>query len=192
MKTEIDESIDLAIVPSCKHEHVTWNTRLPVLEQAEIMGALRAAGLPLAYMEASEGESPRSEIVCVAEVREEVVHALVATPSGLVYRFQPAPFELTFWAFAARHYYWVTFSLADRAHVSTLTGVPVKTMKGRTFSRCSSGLSNVPLNALLAELNAATPTLPRLVDRYMDSDHIVRTKSLIGETPGNAGRSAVG
>lgn len=147
------ESEISAADPSDRDENVTWNTRLPVSNQAEIMAALRAAGLPLANSAASEGESLRSELVCVAEVREGAVHALVATPSGLVYRFQPAVFELKFWAFAARHYYWVTFSLADREHVSTLTGVPVKTMKGRTFSRTNSGLSNVPLNELLAGLN---------------------------------------
>jgi hypothetical protein len=158
MKIENIESAISATVPSRTCEHVTWNTRLLVTDQVGIMAALRAAGLPLASTEAIEGESPRSELVCVAEVREREVHALVATPSGLVCRFQPAVFELAFWAFAARHYYWVTFSMADRAHVSRLTGVSLKAMKGRTFSRDSAGLSKVSLDALLISLNVVTPT----------------------------------
>jgi len=157
MRIENVESGISAIIPSSENEYVTWKTRLPVADQVEMIAALRAAGLPLANTETSEGERPQSELVCVAAVREGSIHALVATPSGLVYRFEPAVFELSFWAFAARHYYWVTFSLADREHVSALTGVPVKTMKGRTFSRSKLGLSNVPLNALLAELNLIAP-----------------------------------
>lgn len=121
------------------------------------MAALRAAGLPLANTaDTSEDESSQSQIVCIAVVKEDVIHALVATPSGLVYRFEPKIFELSFWSFAARYYYWVTFSLADREQVSQLTGVSAKAMKGKAMVRGKSERNIGSLDALLNELTGTS------------------------------------
>jgi hypothetical protein len=81
------------------------------------MAALRRAGLPLADTMASDGESPQSQLVCVAAVREAGIHALVATPSGLVYRFEPAVFELSFWrsppvTITGLHFPWLIASMS--------------------------------------------------------------------------------
>lgn len=140
-------------VYATKLERVTWDAQVLVANQPAIMASLRAAGLPLANTaDTAEDESGQSQLVCVAEVREDMIHALVATPSGLIYRFEPTIFELSFWSFAARNYYWVTFCMADREKASKLTGVPLKMIKGKTLSRSKSGLSGMALDALLGDL----------------------------------------
>jgi hypothetical protein len=132
---------------------VTWQSRVPVVNPGAVMQSLRAAGLPLANSVDTEGEeSSQSSLVCIAEVRENLIHALVACPTGLVYRFEPVEFEAFFWGFAARNYYWVTSSMADREWISKLTDVPLKSMKGKALSRSKDGLSKVPLNSILAAL----------------------------------------
>lgn len=131
----------------------TWDSRVPLSNPTEIISALRSAGLPLANTnEPSEDESSQSQLVCIAEVQENAIRAVIATPSGLVYRFEPMAFEQSFWAFAARHYYWVTGSMKDREKVSALTEVALKSIKGRTLSRTKSEQSNMALDEILAEL----------------------------------------
>lgn len=143
----------VTVLRSTESGQVTWDARVPVANQTEIMAALRAAGLPLANTaETAEDESGQSQLVCVAEVREDIIFALIATPSGLVYRFEPTHFELSFWSFAARNYYWVTSCMADREQASKLTDVPLKIMKGKTLSRGKSELSKVALDTLLGDL----------------------------------------
>lgn len=134
-------------------EKETWDSRIPVANPTEIISVLRAAGLPLANTnEPGEDESNQSQLVCIAEVHEDSIRALVATPSGLAYRFEPMAFEQSFWAFAARHYYWVTGSMKDREKVSALTEVALKSIRGRTLSRTKSEQRNMALDEILAEL----------------------------------------
>lgn len=131
----------------------TWSAQLPVPNAADILSALRAAGLPLAVSAPSDGDSDDSDasaMVCLAEVADARIWAIVACPNGLVFRFEPPVYEPAFWSFAAQYYYWVTGNMADRQKVSELAGIPVKSMKGRCLSRAKSpALSRTTLDALL-------------------------------------------
>jgi DNA polymerase III epsilon subunit-like protein len=139
-------------------EHPTWNSQIPVNDPAQMIQALRAAGLPLANNESAEGDSEQSHLVCIAEVRPDGIHAVVAFPSGLVFRFQPSTFEFEFWNFAARYYYFVTGNMADRRHVASLTGVDIKEITGRTLRRGKEeALSGMKLDEILAHLGVGVP-----------------------------------
>lgn len=138
----------------------TWDAQVPVIDSAAVMTALRAAGLPLSVSgiedDESEADSERSAIVCVAAVREDGVTALVACPSGLVYRFEPPAFDLEFWRFAARFYYLVTGNLEDRRRIADLTSVPFKEITGRCLVRKKETvLSGRSLDDLLGALGMA-------------------------------------
>lgn len=132
---------------------VTWENQVPVYGAESLFSSLRASGLPLANAGAAnddEGESDQSKIVCVVSVIGETAHALVACPSGVLFRFEPAIFEKGFWEFAARYYYIVTGCMADRNLLSELTGVPAKEIKGKAVSRVKGdGVSNMTLDGLL-------------------------------------------
>ncbi|MBV7538459.1 hypothetical protein KW842_22030 [Duganella sp. sic0402] len=148
-----DESIGTSPKPSADEGQATWHSRVLVDNPAALMVALRAAGLPLANnIDIIEEESSQSSLVCVAEIDEDRILAIVACPSGQVYRFEPTVFEQSFWSFAARNYYWVTGSMLDREQVSKLTDVPVKSIKGRTLTRGKSLRSKLSLDSMLAEL----------------------------------------
>lgn len=136
---------------------LTWDSQVPVVDPVQTIQALRAAGLPLANNDSEEGDSEQRHLVCIAEVRQDVIHAVVAFPSGLIYRFQPSIFELQFWNFAARYYYFVTGNMADRRHVASLTGVEVKEIAGRTLHRGKEEtLSGMGLDEILAQLGVKT------------------------------------
>lgn len=138
----------------------TWNNQVLVPEPIKLLAGLRAARLPLATsLDATadgESESEQSKLVCIADVRQNLIHAIVVTPSGWVFRFEPTEFEPAFWLFAARNYFWVTGSLADRRHVAQLSGVPFEGISGRALQRNKTvELSALTLDALLAELGCA-------------------------------------
>lgn len=117
----------------------TWESRVEVHDPELIMAALRAAGLPLAYASEQEGEeSDASRIVCVAAYLHGQIQALVATPSGLVYRFEPDVIVDDFWRFALNHYYVVTGNIADRLAFAQHIEVPEKAVKGRALIRKKS------------------------------------------------------
>lgn len=148
-----------AIIPS----RITWDSQVPIPDAAALMVVLRAAGLPLSNtVEVLEDESGASCIVCIAALRLDGVHALVACPSGLMYRFEPAAFEQHFWHFACRNYYLITGNLADRREMADLAGLTAKDIKGRALIRGqgddASGLS---LDGLLGKLgwSIQQPTL---------------------------------
>ncbi|GGC25524.1 hypothetical protein [Pseudoduganella buxea] len=143
----------------------TWRTQVPVSNPGAIMAALRAAGLPLANAsDIAEDESSQSQIVCVADVRDDTIHALVTTPTGLVYRFEPSDFEREFREFAARNYYWVTYAMADRERLSRMTEVPTKIIKGRALARGKAERVGCSLDALLHLVAAgARPSQSELV-----------------------------
>lgn len=124
------------------------------VDASSIMAALRAAGYPLSSStDAAEGESDASKLVCIADVRESMMHAIVATPSGIVQRFEPSQFEPQFWSFACRHYYLVTGNIADRRRAAELAGVEIKDVKGRTLLRGKSeDLSGMTLDGMLANI----------------------------------------
>ena len=136
----------------------TWSAQVTIVEPSFLVGALRSAGLPLASAgESSETDSDASAIVCIASVGPAGIHAVVGTPSGLVWRFEPETFESSFWAFAARYYYWVTGNLADRHLVAELTGIPLKDIKGRALLR---GKVEAPSGATIDDLLRKLGCLP--------------------------------
>lgn len=122
---------------SVKVGRSTWESQVEFKDAAGLMRVLRLAGFPLAndFEQGDAGESEASKIVCIAAFSKGLICAVVACPSGLVYQFEPDFFEDCFWQFAARHYYVVTGNRADRTLMSTLTGVDVGLIKGRTLVR---------------------------------------------------------
>lgn len=136
-----------------KNTKHTFNSQTPVDADA-VLATLRAAGFPLASSsELTEGESDNSKLVCVAEVRNNMIHAIVASPSGIVYRFEPTVFEPSFWSFAGRHYYFVTGNIADRRRVAELAGIEFKDIKGKTLARGKSeSLSEMTLDGMLSHI----------------------------------------
>lgn len=144
---------------ACKvSSQIAWNAQVPLQCPTLLVSALRSAGLPLANAaESSETDSDASAIVCIASVGPVGIHAVVATPSGLVWRFEPEGFEPRFWAFAARYYYWVTGNLADRRLVAELAGTPLKDIKGRALLR---GKVEAPSGATIDDLLRKLGCLP--------------------------------
>lgn len=135
----------------------TWSDQVQIANPQDLIASFRAAGLPLAdaSAEQDEDESDNSKIVCLAEVNQSSVSAIVACPSGLIYRFEPTEFEPAFWSFAARNYYLVTGNMTDRNHVAILAGVQIKMAKGRTLARGKSDrLSGLTLDEMVASIRA--------------------------------------
>lgn len=133
---------------------LTWETRTPISEPEHISTTLRGAGILASSNSNETGEgTSSSEILCIAGVGEKNIHALVACPSGLLYRFEPKFFEHDFWSFAARHYYWITNCLADRAHVAHLTGVPLNQIRGKTLLTGRQKIPYTSLDSILSEFN---------------------------------------
>lgn len=130
----------------------------PLPNPSMIMAALRAAGLPLAsgQEEDEAGASAGSEIVCIAAVTDDNIHALVATPSGLVYRFEPDDLDAAFWKFSGSNYYWVTGNMADRQKAADLAGIDIKQIKGRCLNNKKiTEISGLGLDEVLEQLGYA-------------------------------------
>jgi DNA ligase (NAD+) len=124
----------------------TWNSRVEVKNAVEVISALSAAGLPIG----ASGD----DIVCVVAVGEAPI-ALVASPNGRVYRFEPTVFEVGFWSFAVANYYLVTGNQADRAKLAEQAGVNTSEIKisGRAINRAKSDApSGMTLDAMLESL----------------------------------------
>lgn len=121
-----------------------WDSRSEVADPLGLIQALKRAGFPLQGESTKEGEteleedeSKASQIVCVLALSQDdgAFQAIIATPSGAVFKIAPEVFDLDFWAFAARYYYIVTGNLADRAQLSERTNVPLKEIRGRAAVR---------------------------------------------------------
>ncbi|HEY6436964.1 MAG TPA: hypothetical protein VIY47_10250 [Ignavibacteriaceae bacterium] len=141
-----------------KHEvkdpesRITWDSRKTLAKEKEVIQILLNAGLPVST--GQEGET--SEIVCVAEVQNNNIHAIVTAHNGHMYHFEPSEFELHFWKFAAENYYWVTQTMQDRQKVADLTGVSIKDVKGKTIQRSKEeGISGTSLLTVLKNLKAS-------------------------------------
>lgn len=118
----------------------TWDCRVQIMGEASLFERLKSAGLPLSMASEgadglAEGESASGAIVALVSVAGGRLAALVATPSGLMYRFEPEAIEPTWWDFAARNYYVVTGNMADRQQLALRAGVEPKAIKGRTWFR---------------------------------------------------------
>lgn len=118
----------------------TWDCRAPIMGEVSLFERLKSAGLPLSMAGEgadglAEGESAAGAIVALVSVAGGRLAALVATPSGLMYRFEPEAIEPTWWDFAARNYYVVTGNMADRQQLALRAGVEPKAIKGRTWFR---------------------------------------------------------
>ena len=133
----------------------TFRSQVPV-DAIAVMSALKAAGFPLSSStESNEGESDNSKLVCVAEIKGDLIHAIVASPSGIVYRFEPSVLEPAFWSFAGRNYYFVTGNIADRRRAAELAGIDVKLIKGKTLARGQGeALSGMTLDQMMAQINS--------------------------------------
>ncbi|QEL56035.1 hypothetical protein [Chromobacterium paludis] len=131
---------------------VTWASKVVIAEPDRLLARMRAAGLPLQEGTAgeAEGESDNSKITALVAVGDDRLSAIVATPSGLVYRLEPERIEPDWWSFAARYYYIVTGNLADRQMLAELAGIQASAVKGKTISRKKSAeLSGLTLDQLL-------------------------------------------
>lgn len=119
------------------NQDVTWETKELVADPARLLARMRSAGLPLQDGVAGEveGESDGSKITALVAVSADGLAAIVASPSGLVYRLEPEIIEQEWWSFAARYYYIVTGNLADRQLLAEHAGVELSAVKGKTISR---------------------------------------------------------
>ena len=122
--------------------HYTWEAQSPVKRAASLWARLKSSGLPLgapASGDANEGDGDADagagSIIALVAVTESKAAALVATPSGLVYRFEPEQIDPAWWAFAATNYYVVTGNQVDRQQLAQLAGVESKAIKGRAWNR---------------------------------------------------------
>lgn len=118
----------------------TWDCRAQIMGEISLFERLKSAGLPLSMASGgadglTESESSAGAIVALVSVVGGRLAALVATPSGLMYRFEPEAIEPTWWDFAARNYYVVTGNMADRQQLALRAGVEPKAIKGRTWFR---------------------------------------------------------
>ncbi len=118
----------------------TWDCRAQIMGEISLFERLKSAGLPLSMASegadgVNEGESAGGAIVALVSVVGSRLAALVATPSGITYRFEPEAIEPTWWDFAARNYYVVTGNMADRQMLALRAGVDPKVIKGRTWYR---------------------------------------------------------
>ncbi|MFK4705602.1 hypothetical protein ABIC83_002441 [Roseateles asaccharophilus] len=135
--------------------HSTWKARVQIQNEKDLLARLRSAGLPLAEPsgEGEEGDSDNSKLCAVVSVIDGVLAAVVASPSGLVFRFEPDHVDPQWWAFAAKNYYIVTGNAQDRKLLADLGGADIKAIKGRTVSRKKdSEPSRMSLDQLLETL----------------------------------------
>lgn len=134
-----------------------WAHQHPIGDRQELLLRLRDSGLPLGgspeEILAGASAGP-TEIVCIAEVRaaERTIHALVVSPSGIMFHFAPPPGHVDpkFWRFAAEYYYWLTGNLADRRVASEL-------IEGHPFIKSgmavlSRGKGDAPSGASIGDL----------------------------------------
>lgn len=117
--------------------HSTWKSQVAISNPKDLLARLRSAGLPLAEPsgEGEEGDSDNSKLCLVASVVDGAVAAVVASPSGLVFRFEPDLVDPQWWAFATKNYYVVTGNAQDRKLLADIGGVDLKVIKGKTVSR---------------------------------------------------------
>lgn len=161
------EKIDLASIEAervkaeiAARPNPTWESRTAVEDAPAVIGALRAAGLPVGI----PGDES-AYIICVVE-NSLIPKALVACPNGSVFRFEPTLFEPGFWAFAARNYYLVTGNIADRTGLAERAGVDLSTNKvsGRALQRAKAdGPSGMTLDQLLEAVGVVKEREPELV-----------------------------
>ena len=146
-------------------KNYVWDSRLKPFDASELAGAvagfapiiqnLKSFGLPL---------DDSGTLVCLTSVIDDNIHGLVVTPSGLVYRFEPAEFETDFWAFAATHYYIVTGNMADRKAFAETVNVDASTIKGKCLSKNKTEPpSKMKIDDILAVISKANFIEPEQV-----------------------------
>lgn len=138
-----------------------WQTSKQLDHTEKLMSALRQAGLPLAHADAEDqGDvTDNGRIVCIASVTENMVDALIAIPSGLVYLLEDDTWDMEFWKFAAENYYLVTGNLADRLYLAERAGADPKSVKGKAIMRAKSeSLSTLSLDNILADMDVSMRT----------------------------------
>lgn len=129
---------------------LTWASRKKPTDAEELLARMRAAGLPLASDETEDSdESSKSCITACISILNGKVHALVASPSGIIYEFAPEQFEALWWSFALRHYYIVTGNMSDRQALAEMAVVELAVVKGKVLSRLKS---NSPSGMTLPQL----------------------------------------
>lgn len=134
-------------------DHPTWAAQVGVPDRAGLFARLVKAGLPLSEL---AGVARSCEIVALVVVRRgeggaPVPSALVATPSGHVFRFEPAVVEVPWWRFAAGNYFVVTAGAADRVALAQLAGVDLDSIKGKVWGgRKAVGVPD--LDAFIAQV----------------------------------------
>lgn len=141
---------------------LTWESQINIEDPAAVLATLRQAGLPLAESGADlvEEESTNSRIVAIMAPAGDTIHAIVATPSGFVYRFEPPEIDIEFWSFALRHYYVVTGNMADRLLLAKQADVDIKGVTGRAMDRKKTDApSGLLLDEMLAILAKRTTSL---------------------------------
>lgn len=142
------------------NHYVTWQTQkvLSAEEKVRIFERMFSAGLPLEGVmtedEENEEEGKKAYITALMSINDGLPSAIVATPSRLVYRFEPPVLDKQWWSLALRYYYVVTANMADRAALAELCGVNVKSIKGKALSRKkSTEQSGLKLDELLQLLD---------------------------------------
>lgn len=131
------------------------------------MRRLRAAGLPLIEGEVEDdsdggGADGKGQITAIIAFNDGKINALIATPSGIIYRIDPSIFHAPWWAFALRNYYIVTGNMHDRKVLCELTETDTKLVKGKVVNRKKV---DEPSGKTLAELMAeVAPELPMSSD----------------------------
>lgn len=135
----------------------TWDSRTMHDDPQGLWRAFQAAGLPV-----GDDDASNASIVCVLEVAD-TPSALVLTPNGQAFVFQPTVFEESFWSFAARHYYVVTGNGRDRQVFAERLGISVKEISGKALQRQrSEEISGKTLETLIREIgySSSTPMAP--------------------------------
>ena len=150
------------------HQNASWASKVAIDDPVRLLARMRSAGLPLQDGGAGEveGESDSSKITALVAVGADRLAAIVASPSGLVYRLEPEVIEQDWWSFAARYYYVVTGNLADRQLLAEHAGVEIGLVKGKTISRKKAAeLSGLSLDQLLDQ---ACPELAQRQESLFD------------------------
>lgn len=151
------EATSPAKVDPCEAVVPTWSEQVTIYGKTSLIERLRSAGLPLSGGGAdaadsdAEAESSNAVIVALVAVSATKISALVATPSGLLYRFEPKAIEREWWGFAVSNYYVVTGNMADRQQLAMHAGVEPKAIKGRTwFRKKEADLTGLSLDEIIA------------------------------------------
>lgn len=143
-------------VDPCEAVVPTWSEQVTIYGKTSLIDRLRSAELPLSGGDAdtadsnAAAESTSAAIVALVAVSATKISALVATPSGLLYRFEPKAIERSWWDFAARNYYVVTGNMADRQQLALHAGVEPKAIKGKTwFRKKDADLTGLSLDEII-------------------------------------------